>query len=99
MCSGWVQALKTRLRGASKTRVMTSSRVRELSTLLVCAIMVILFWTQSAGSGEILIEAVQRSREALLHRIVSDGESLPFQFGRAMRAGLDSQRSLAVVLG
>src|SRR5579859_8029527 len=56
MCVGSVQALKTRSRGASKMRVMTTSRsARLVSSLLLAAMFLLL----GLNLTEIIVEAIQ----------------------------------------
>src|ERR1700680_169990 len=58
MCSGSVQALKTRLRGASKMRVMTSSRF-SASVMLPALFLVSIFLLLRLQFAQVLVEAVE----------------------------------------
>src|SRR5262245_48061564 len=55
-CSGSVQALKTRLRGASKTRVMTSTRSAGSVAVLLLAAMFLLLLLQFA---QIIVQTIE----------------------------------------
>src|SRR5215510_11014334 len=54
-CAGSVQALKTRRRGASKMRVITSTRSASMAALLAAAMVVLL----SLQLGQIRLQAIQ----------------------------------------
>src|SRR5258708_15962091 len=58
-CSGSVQALKTKSRGASKTRVMTSSRFSASVAIAAALFLVSIFLLLRLQFAQVLVEAIQ----------------------------------------
>src|SRR3990172_4961650 len=59
MCSGWVQASKTRRRGASRTRVMTRSRSTAFAEALVLSLLAAMLLLLHFQLSDIVVQTLE----------------------------------------